>query len=194
MTTTTTSVNDYDRRHLAAHPPIAQQRQKRAGTLLLALGRRWGWIDSRDDRQMHLRTLDLNEPPVRVELEEKGARAFHVTGLLDLDEYATIKKEVEASRRAIERSWVAHMIERGWIEAAVANDHVFIVANPGTENAFRRVVDLRGLGVERLDEPEPRVRYDLEGASVVVEGYAAEPLNVSLSKVLFRDGWASDGP
>jgi hypothetical protein len=39
---------------------------------------------------------------------------------------------------------------------------LFVVANPDSTNAYRRVVDVRDLGGERLREADPQIRYDLD--------------------------------
>ncbi len=111
----------------------------------------WGWF-SREDPRMHLQVVDKKHWDLgyKVWLERDGRRVFEPEPGMPAKIRKALAAKVGERRGMVEAEWIAHMMEKRWLELHVANPIVTLIAYPRFAHRFARILDLR----EDIGDPE----------------------------------------
>lgn len=102
----------------------------------------WGWF-SREDRRMHLQTVDnKHRNQHKVWLENRGTRRIEYVGPVPGKVRRALEDELAHRRSVLEAQWTSFMIQKGWLGLSFSAGVVTLTAYPGSAEQFVRTVDL----------------------------------------------------
>jgi hypothetical protein len=105
----------------------------------------WGWF-AREDPRMHLQPVDKKhlDLPYKVWLERDGRRVVEAEPGIPAKVWRSLKAQITNRRGMIEAHWIAHMMEKGWLELRFIKPLAVLVAYPRFPHRFVRTMDLSG--------------------------------------------------
>lgn len=105
---------------------------------------------------MHLQVLDRRHYDLgyKVWLERDGRRVMEPEPGIPAKVWKALSAQIVKRRGMIEAEWIAHMMEKGWLELHAAPPIVTLVAYPGLPHRFFRTLDLR----DDIGDPETLAR------------------------------------